>query len=435
MTYGQERSILRRQPCQCGLHGGGQRLRLLVGLSAVAVVAGCGSETQTAERYTVRDSVGVRIVESTGPAWEPGEGWTVGEEPALHIGVVEGAEEYQFTAIAGRAQHGGTWQQENGAIVAADFGSRQIRRYDSDGTFLNSWGRRGDGPGEFRSLGIFPYRGDTIVAVDVGRYTFYDAEGNLGRILGLNLREMDPTGELPFPIASTGFMLAFEDGMFLAVRFPTPIRISGQCQSSDRIFFRFTADGQFADTIGVYPAPDFCAPERDSPLLSLPFAQEFVFTAGGGSVYVGSVVGFEIRRTSLIDGGQSVIRASHVDLRTTEAYRGGYRDNALELARINSRDLASVRRALLEVQYPETVPAFSQLLVDLEGYLWVRHYKHRWSEGPETWSVFAPEGYLLGTVDTPERLQVRQIGGDFILGIWTDELDVRHVRKYDLVRR
>ncbi len=152
-------------------------------------------------------------------------------------------------------------------------------------------------------------------------------------------------------------------------------------------------------------------------------------------MYVGSVVGFEIRRVSMSDGGQSVIRASHVDLSATDAHRSGYRDNARELARMNRRDLASVERALLEVAYPEAVPAFSQLLVDSEEYLWVRHYTQRWSKGPETWSVFAPEGYLLGTIDTPERLQVRQIGGDFILGIWTDELEVRYVRKYDLVRR
>ncbi len=424
--------MLRAEPWQYGFHGGGHKFRLLIVLAAVA---GCGSETQPPESYTVRDSVGVRIVESTGPAWEPGEGWSVGEEPALHIGVVQGAEEYQFTAIAGLAQHGGTWQQRDGTIVAADFGTRQIRRFDSDGTFLASWGRRGEGPGEFRSLGIFPYRGDTIVAVDVGRYTFYDAEGNLGRMLGLDLREMDPTGELRIPIASTGFLLAFEDGTFLAMRSLTPISTSGECQPRDRIFFRFTADGQFADTIGVYPAPDLCAPERGSPLLALPFSQEFVFTAGEGSVYVGSVVGFEIRRISMNDGGQSVIRASHVDLSATDAHRSGYRDNARELARMNRRDLASVERALLEVAYPEAVPAFSQLLVDSEEYLWVRHYKQRWSQGPETWSVFAPEGYLLGTIDTPERLQVRQIGGDFILGIWTDELEVRYVRKYDLVRR
>jgi ligand-binding sensor domain-containing protein len=101
---------------------------------------------------------------------------------------------------------------------------------------------------------------------------------------------------------------------------------------------------------------------------------------------------------------------------------------------MNNRDLPTVERALLEVTFPQTIPAFSQLMEDSEGNLWVRHFKMRWSTGPETWSVFAPEGYLLGTVQTPEALQVRQIGTDFIAGIWTDELDIRYLRKYALIR-
>ncbi|HET9948443.1 MAG TPA: hypothetical protein VFQ22_05955 [Longimicrobiales bacterium] len=97
-------------------------------------------------------------------------------------------------------------------------------------------------------------------------------------------------------------------------------------------------------------------------------------------------------------------------------------------------DRAPLERALAEVSFPPTVPPASQLLVDAEGDLWARHYWTFSSAGPETWSVFSRDGYLLGTVETPERLQARQIGRDFLLGIWTDDLDVRFVRKYALER-
>lgn len=123
-----------------------------------------------------------------------------------------------------------------------------------------------------------------------------------------------------------------------------------------------------------------------------------------------------------------------MDLTTTEADRDGFRESTLFAATLSNRDLPSVERALLEVEYPETIPAFSQLLEDSEGYLWVRHFKMRWSTGPEEWSVFAPEGYLLGMVETPEAFQVRQIGPDFIAGIWTDELDVQYLRMYALTK-
>jgi hypothetical protein len=390
-----------------------------------AVTGACGSEATPGEAYTVRDSAGVRIVESTGRTWAAGDGWTVSAEPVLHIGVADGgAEEYRFTTIAGPAQHGGTWQLGDGTIVAADFGTRQIRRYTSDGTFINGWGRRGEGPGEFQQLLVLPYRGDSIMAIDVVRYSFYDREGNLGRLETVDLREVDNTGARPLPIASTGLQLAFADGSFLAIRSPAPIIAWGECRPDERIFFRFDADAQFTDTIGVYPAPDRCFTEQGSALLSTPFEQEFVFTAQGTDVYVGSVDRFEIRRISVLDGSETLIRASHVDQTTTDAHRSGFRDFAREIASSNNRDPAGVERELLEVEYPPTVPAFSQLMVDPDGHLWVRHYKQRWSPGPETWSVFAPEGYLLGTVQTPEDLQVRQIERDFIHGIWTDELDV-----------
>ncbi len=409
-------------------------------LTLTFAVGACDS-SGSPSTYVVRDSAGVRIVESSAAAWEPEEAWTVSEEPVLHIGVVEGPEEYRFVAIGGRSYHGGVWQQSDGTIVAAETGTRQMRRYAPDGRFLNWWGGRGEGPGEFRSLSASPYRGDSIMARDANvRYVFYDSEGNVGRTLALDLTEMGTRNGRPFPIASTGFQLAFGDGTFLGVRFPSDpffLRIPGQWQSGEVTFLRFTADGELADTIGVYRSPEVFTPETGSALLDLPFTQEFVFTAGATSVYVGSPDGFEVRRVPLDDSGETLIRASHVDLRTTDAHRASYRNNARALAAANpSRaDLPSVERALLDVVYPETVPAFSQLMADTEGYLWVRHYKQRWSEGPETWSVFHPEGYLLGTVETPERLQVRQIGPDFIVGIWTDELEVRFVRKHALVRR
>jgi hypothetical protein len=411
---------------------------VLLLMSVATLAAACESTGPDASStYLVRDSANIRIVESRAPSWGREEAWTVTPEPVLHIGVVEGPEEYRFTVIGGVGQHGGTWQQSDGTIVAADAGSRQLRRYAPDGTFLNSWGGRGDGPGEYRTLSASPYRGDSIRANDQGRYVFYDSQGNLGRTIALDLTEIDTSGERPIPIASTGFMLSFEDGTFLATRVPAfVLRTPGEVLYPVWTFFRYSPDGELMDTIGVYQAPEIRSPAEGSALLSLPFPEEFVFTADDAHVYVGSVGRFEIRRVSLTDGTESLLRAPYVDLTTTDTHRAEFRNAARFVAEANPSfaDMQSVERALLEIEFPETVPAFSQLITDSEGYLWVRHYKLRGSGGTETWSVFAPEGYALGTVETPERLQVRQIGLDFIMGIWTDELEVRFVRKYGLSR-
>jgi hypothetical protein len=41
---------------------------------------------------------------------------------------------------------------------------------------------------------------------------------------------------------------------------------------------------------------------------------------------------------------------------------------------------------------------------------------------------------LLGQVETPTRGRLLQIGSDFVLGVWRDELDVEQVRLYRLLK-
>ncbi len=41
---------------------------------------------------------------------------------------------------------------------------------------------------------------------------------------------------------------------------------------------------------------------------------------------------------------------------------------------------------------------------------------------------------MLGVVETPPRFQISQIGSDFMLGRWRDELGVEHVRMYELLK-
>lgn len=52
----------------------------------------------------------------------------------------------------------------------------------------------------------------------------------------------------------------------------------------------------------------------------------------------------------------------------------------------------------------------------------------------ESWNVFSPAGELLGPVDLPARLEVFEIGSDYVLGHWLDELEVEHVRRYALIK-
>lgn len=65
------------------------------------------------------------------------------------------------------------------------------------------------------------------------------------------------------------------------------------------------------------------------------------------------------------------------------------------------------------------------------AYLWVAGDPHPGAEGT-TWRVYDLEGRRLAAVTTPPRFVVHDVGPAWVLGVWTDDLDVQHVRLYGL---
>jgi hypothetical protein len=80
------------------------------------------------------------------------------------------------------------------------------------------------------------------------------------------------------------------------------------------------------------------------------------------------------------------------------------------------------------------MPAFGSIAVDVDGSLWVEDYRYDGDEQPPRWTVFDSEHRMLGTVDLPEGPEVHQIGSDFVLGVWRDEMDVEHVQLYGVLK-
>ena len=76
----------------------------------------------------------------------------------------------------------------DGSVVVANSGNTEILVFDSTGDLLNSFGRRGAGPGEFAWLSrVFKHSDDSIVVWDdrQRRLSFFDRDGNLGRTVDI----------------------------------------------------------------------------------------------------------------------------------------------------------------------------------------------------------------------------------------------------------
>ena len=101
-----------------------------------------------------------------------------------------------------------------------------------------------------------------------------------------------------------------------------------------------------------------------------------------------------------------------------------------------ARDEASqhpLRALFEEMPLPDTLPEFQRIVVDDGGMVWAEVFS--WASGIQpVWIVFDDSGRALGTVQTPMGLEVQAIGEDFILGLWTDEMGVEFVHRYELDR-
>jgi hypothetical protein len=111
-----------------------------------------------------------RVVRAGAPAW----GATPRLVEELRIGVAEGDEQYMFGRIEGFAIAPG------GGIVVGDDQVPVLRMYDARGRYLRDIGRRGEGPGEYRSiagLGTLPDGRIALWDNRIQRLTVYGPDG------------------------------------------------------------------------------------------------------------------------------------------------------------------------------------------------------------------------------------------------------------------
>jgi len=95
--------------------------------------------------------------------------------------------------------------------------------------------------------------------------------------------------------------------------------------------------------------------------------------------------------------------------------------------------LSRPSNAATELPHRPTHPFFDALLIDATGHVWTRQSSV--GSATRSWLVFDPGGIWLGTVSVPGSLRITDIGRDYVLGVYRDDLDVQSVRLYKLDRR
>ena len=372
----------------------------------------------------VRDSADIRIIENPRPPSGSRLDWHIGTEPAVSIGEREGEGPY----LLHRARD--AFIMPDGRIVVANTGSHELRVFDAAGIHVATWGRRGEGPGEFDPLlQVHRWRGDSLLALysPAHHLSVLDSEGNVGRTFTLARDDSFFAVEAVLPVGT----IVSSDLL--------PRSLADGLSRPEDTYRARDAEGDILSLLGSFPGTEWFMSWSGSRgwSVEIPHAHRISTFAWGDLVAIAPNDTYEIRVFDLDGTVKRIVRRDHDLVASTAAHI----DAEIEqrVARRPEEEQAERRRELREdfqeIPLPETFPAFAAATADLVDHLWVREYELPGEGGPNpVWTVFDPGGRVLGFVETPAGLDIYEIGEDYILGLATDELGVEYIQVWTLER-
>lgn len=329
----------------------------------------------------------------------------------------------------------------DGGVVVWQHQDHQLRFFDSRGRSVGRFGRNGEGPGEFRTLGpLAGWRSDTLWITDPStrRVTLISPERILVRSVpwprairfGADSVALDP-GLVPRAIYADGSIIAQ-----LTLRFGTPrpawyaatetrmpyvvVRPNGALMrvvgwSSELAARECTVEVNFKDGGGSAVSVPFCA-----------MAEAGVVSDGSRFVTVTPEPGNGIRLVAVTPAGDTLVDRRHrfPVHRITKSVLDSTRramQNVPGLRFASAANTAQVVEALRRVTLPETYPAFRRMLLGEDGSVWLEQWA---ADGTLGWIALDRDGTILGRVALPSRGVLRAARRDTI---WVVELDVDDV--------
>ncbi|MDE2794499.1 MAG: hypothetical protein OXL34_06730 [Gemmatimonadota bacterium] len=396
------------------------------------------AEMTTAGRFTLGTSLGILamcllLIAGCGncAAEERFDGQAAGQGaihvdqrvPILSIGTADGAEWETFSRIAGAVR------LSTGTVVVAERNTSELRYFDARGAHLKSVGGRGEGPEEFGFLyGMWKQAGDSLGAYDGAyqRLAIYGPAGEFVRSIPI---------ETAVSLGRPTVLSQFADGTWLVANAPSgrlPFD-GGLIEGSVWTVARYSRDGRLLNTItGVRESTRWAHGLAGIPATPyLPFSVGIgVIAADAEYVYVGDGTAPTIARWGSSGDDSLAMQwdAPHRVVSSRDMQR--YRDERSTPSRDDNPE--AWRQYLREVPFPDSMPVYTRALVDALGCVWIRRFDP-WGEGVSVWDVLSREGVGMGEVRLV-NLEVLEIGGDYILGVERDDLDVPSVVLFPVVR-
>ena len=298
------------------------------------------------------------------------------------------------------------------AVFVADQQNSEVRVFGTDGAHRRTFGREGEGPGEFRNIHSLAWVGDRLLALDgwLGRVSEFSAVGEVlgqrrtsgglsGSPAGIRFHPVGPDEAYQFAPGAAGIIYTGHDGR-----------------------------GLTGDTLRPTEGPTrprahiVCRHERETGVFFVPFAPGHAQTPGPGATMYSAMT--DIYRISILDRQSDTLRVIERTLVPEPVLDDEWEAGNEEFREFRERrpgascDPSGVAR-------PDRKPFIGGMHIAPDGRLWVRVIR----TAGDRWEVFDPDGALLGTVPAPPHRDraAPSFGRGRLVTIRRDSLDLDHV--------
>lgn len=309
-----------------------------------------------------------------------------------------------------------------GVMVASQQQDRNFRFFASDGRPLGTFGRNGEGPGEFRRIEgtRAGWVGDTLWLTEGPRITFVGPDRKLLRMERRPPELLDPRGVAGNATALASPFLAgiaadrsYQMMSMLLPNLPVPAWLTGPT-ARGFLFFVQGRDGRFARSIAWSPDGNAECQHREQGVgIWIPFCPQARFTE---ALDRNRIVLAIPRQARAGDGRFDLLafNATTGDTLLAREIRYGpipiparIADSIRAERREDQRSPPAARALFAKVPFPEFYPPFSDLLTGRDGTIAIGLYGA--PGGRKQWRFFDGAGKDLGVVEFPASVRLYAI--------------------------
>jgi len=324
---------------------------------------------------------------------------------------------------------------KNGEVYLLDYGSKSVVRVSEEGKYLGTSGRRGQGPGEFKSVGSIGLtaRGFWITDPSQRRVSIFTQNGEHERTIALSLdpeaadsrRSSNIVGLLP------------NEAIVSQVHMRRPLDVSSNDAFSDTpILIRHDQQGKLFDTVAIlapFEGRVVQAKGRSTGKIVLSPIQARTIVEFSADGHAHAVIrqvrnpngSFTLHVAYFVDGALRYRRqVPHVAIKMTARLRDEYLRRTGAVA--GSDEWRAAKQLLTEVT---ELPPAANAFVARDGRLWIQRLA---PDRSKSWVILDQMGRVAGSAEAPPRVQLFEADTKYSWAIVYDDNDVPSVARFIL---